>query len=77
MPGPFLRKREEGDVLVRSAARRRRSARVLRSPGSHRRGTIDESARFANAIIVLKDDRPDPFFDEAARAMLRAVILML
>ena len=37
--------------------------------------TIDEASRLANAIIVVKDERPDPFFDEAARSMLRGVIL--
>ena len=37
--------------------------------------SIDEASRLANAIVVVKDDRPDPFFDEAARAMVRALIL--
>jgi type IV secretory pathway TraG/TraD family ATPase VirD4 len=37
--------------------------------------TIDEAARLANAIVVVKDDRPDPFFDEAARSMVRGLIL--
>jgi hypothetical protein len=30
--------------------------------------TIDEAARLADAIVVVKDDSHDPFWDESARA---------
>jgi type IV secretory pathway TraG/TraD family ATPase VirD4 len=37
--------------------------------------SIDEAARLANAIVVVKDERADPFFDESARSMVRGLIL--
>ena len=37
--------------------------------------TIDEASRLANAIVVVKDDSHDPFWDESARAMVRGLIL--
>ena len=40
-----------------------------------REESIDESARLANAIVVVKDERADPFFDESARSMVRGLIL--
>lgn len=42
-------------------------------PGSEE--SIDEAARLANAIVVVKDERADPFFDESARSMVRGLIL--
>jgi type IV secretory pathway TraG/TraD family ATPase VirD4 len=40
-----------------------------------REETIDEASRLANEIVVVKDERADPFWDEAARSMLRGLIL--
>ncbi len=37
--------------------------------------TIDEASRLADAIVVVKDDSHDPFWDESARKMLRGLIL--
>jgi type IV secretory pathway TraG/TraD family ATPase VirD4 len=37
--------------------------------------SIDEASRLANAIVVVKDERADPFFDESARSMVRGLIL--
>jgi type IV secretory pathway TraG/TraD family ATPase VirD4 len=37
--------------------------------------TIDEASRLANAIVVVKDDSPEPVWDESARTMLRGLIL--
>jgi type IV secretory pathway TraG/TraD family ATPase VirD4 len=37
--------------------------------------TIDEASRLANAIVVVKDDTHEPFWDESARAMVRGIIL--
>jgi type IV secretory pathway TraG/TraD family ATPase VirD4 len=37
--------------------------------------TIDEATRLANAIVVVKDDAHEPFWDESARAMVRGLIL--
>jgi type IV secretory pathway TraG/TraD family ATPase VirD4 len=37
--------------------------------------TIDEASRLANAIIVVNDAAPDPYWDEAARAMVKGLIL--
>ena len=37
--------------------------------------TIDEASRLANAIVVVKDDAREPFWDESARAMVRGIIL--
>lgn len=37
--------------------------------------SIDEANRLANAIVVVKDERADPFFDESARSMVRGLIL--
>src|SRR5664279_1834031 len=37
--------------------------------------TIDEASRLANAIVVVKDDSREPFWDESARAMVRGLIL--
>ncbi|MDP9128471.1 MAG: type IV secretory system conjugative DNA transfer family protein [Pseudomonadota bacterium] len=37
--------------------------------------TIDEASRLANAIVVIKDEKADPFWDEAARSMVRGIIL--
>jgi type IV secretory pathway TraG/TraD family ATPase VirD4 len=40
-----------------------------------REETIDEASRLANAIIVVKEDSKDPMWDEAARTMVRGLIL--
>src|ERR1700733_10820250 len=37
--------------------------------------TIDEASRLANAIVVVKPDAHDPFWDESARTMVRGLIL--
>jgi type IV secretory pathway TraG/TraD family ATPase VirD4 len=37
--------------------------------------TIDEASRLANAIIVVNDAAPDPYWDEAARSMVKGLIL--
>jgi type IV secretory pathway TraG/TraD family ATPase VirD4 len=37
--------------------------------------SIDEASRLANAIVVVKDDAREPFWDESARAMVRGLIL--
>ena len=37
--------------------------------------TIDEASRLANAIVVVKDDAREPFWDESARAMVRGILL--
>jgi len=37
--------------------------------------SIDGASRLANSLVVVKDDTREPFFDETARAMLRALIL--
>lgn len=36
---------------------------------------IDDAARIANALIVVREDSKDPFFDESARALVKALIL--
>lgn len=40
-----------------------------------REETIDEASRLANAIVVVKDDAHEPFWDESARTMVRGLIL--
>jgi len=40
-----------------------------------REETIDEASRLANAIVVVKDDSHEPFWDEASRSMLKGLIL--
>jgi type IV secretory pathway TraG/TraD family ATPase VirD4 len=37
--------------------------------------TIDEASRLADAIVIVKDEAHDPFWDESARKMLRGLIL--
>jgi len=37
--------------------------------------SIDEASRIANAIVVVKDDAREPFWDESARTMVRGLIL--
>jgi type IV secretory pathway TraG/TraD family ATPase VirD4 len=37
--------------------------------------TIDEAARLANAIVVVNDTKSETYFDEAARGMVKALIL--
>jgi type IV secretory pathway TraG/TraD family ATPase VirD4 len=37
--------------------------------------TIDEASRLANAIIVVNEAASDPYWDEAARAMVKGLIL--
>jgi type IV secretory pathway TraG/TraD family ATPase VirD4 len=37
--------------------------------------TIDEASRLANAIVVVKPEAHDPFWDESARSMVRGLIL--
>lgn len=36
---------------------------------------IDDAARIANALVVVREDSKDPFFDESARALVKALIL--
>ncbi len=36
---------------------------------------IDESARIADALVVVQSDAKDPFWDESARSMVKALIL--
>lgn len=40
-----------------------------------REETIDEAARLANAIVVVRDESADPFWDESARSLIRGIIL--
>jgi type IV secretory pathway TraG/TraD family ATPase VirD4 len=37
--------------------------------------TLDEAARLADAIVIVKDDTHDPFWAESSRKMLRGLIL--
>lgn len=37
--------------------------------------SIDGASRLANSLVVVKDETKDPFFDETARSMVRALIL--
>jgi len=37
--------------------------------------TIDEAARLADALVVVRSDSKDPFWDESARAMVKGLIL--
>ena len=36
---------------------------------------IDDAARIANALVVVREDSKDPFFDESARSLVKALIL--
>ena len=40
-----------------------------------REGTIDEASRIAAALVVPNPQSPDPFWDESARDMVKALIL--
>lgn len=37
--------------------------------------SIDEAARLADAMVVVQNDSKDPFWDESARAMVKALLL--
>lgn len=37
--------------------------------------TVDEAGRLADAIVVVRDESSDPFWDESARTMLKGLIL--
>ena len=37
--------------------------------------SVDEAARLADAIVVVREDAKDPFWDDAARKMLKGLIL--
>jgi type IV secretory pathway TraG/TraD family ATPase VirD4 len=55
--------------------RYRSSFNPLDALDPRREETIDEASRLANAVVVVKDDSPEPFFDEAARSMVKGLIL--
>lgn len=37
--------------------------------------TIDEASRLADALVVVREDSKDPFWDESARALIKGLIL--
>lgn len=53
----------------------RSSFNPLADLDAHSDETIEEASRIANAIVVVRDDSPEPMWDESARTMVRGLIL--
>lgn len=62
-----------GEVKVDGALRSRFNPLDALDPDDER--TIDEAARLADALVVVRDDAREPFWDESAREMVKALIL--